>query len=212
MKIVNIIKEKLSSIRSSEENSLEDFQHILSQCDAKISELEGKLLKAQKENESLKQSSNSNDIEIAKLKQIIEKQKKNLISTNSANEELRNSNLNLIEENELLVGRSSNVVLKLIHFCGLLNTMDISSVEDCIAIIKNEIEQTTTEMGFEIIDCYEGEFNSEIHCIIGTQETADTLLNNHIAKVVRPGVWYDNKCIIPQDVIVYTVNQERCTN
>ena len=214
MNVVNKIKRKLSSIKSTEERSPKELQQLLSQCDAKITELNEKLLAAQNQSSILRQSLDSKVAEInvlrvkvSSLEEELKKLTDDFNNVKSSNDELRNNNLHLQEENERLIGRSSSTVSKLMSFCELLKSMGISSVEDCIAIIKNEIKQSTTEMGFDIIDSYEGEFNPEIHNIINTQSTDDSKLNNHIAKVVRPGVWYDNKCLIPQDVIVYTVNQ-----
>lgn len=212
MSVFSKFKRKITSQKGIEE-SLEDSRELLSKCDAKIKDLKRELFEANNQNNMLHQSLDSKDVEIddlrntvSNLRRELDEQAGALIKAKSAVGELTHSNLNLQEENELLVGRSVNVVSKLVRFCQLLKTMDISSVGECIAIIQSEIEQSTTDLGFEIIDAYEGEFNPEKHCIIDTLVTDDRFLNNHIAKVVRPGIWYHDKCLIPQDVIVYKVN------
>ena len=214
MDVIDKIKRIISLIMGSEEWIPEKYRRLLSQCDAKLSELSENLALAQDQNKELqlsldKKVAEINDLRdsISDFEKKIKEQADVLSKVKLMNDDLRHNNLNLQEENELHVGRSSNVVSKLMNFCELLKTMNISSVEDCITIIKNEIKQSTTEMGFEIIESYEGEFNPETQSIVDTQFTDDNNLNNHIAKVVRPGVWYDNKCLIPQDVIVYTINQ-----
>lgn len=204
MYFLDMIKRIFGITKDSKEWSLKDVQQILSLCDEKITELNEKL----KENSSLQKSLDAKIYDLHKRVSSLEKEFKEQAETlKNANDDLRNSNLHLQEENESLIGRSSNNVYKLINFCELQKTMEISSVEECISIIRNEIMQSTTEMGFDIIDSYEGEFNHEIHTIVDTQFTNDVNQNNQIAKVVRPGVWYDNKCLIPQDVVVYTVNR-----
>lgn len=207
MNIFNMIKREF--IRNTEKYSSDDTRY-----DEKISELNKELIAAQNKNSILQKALNTKVTEnenlrtcVSSLEAKIKGQVESLKNVKSSNDELRNNNLHLQEENELLVGRSSNNVSKLINFCELLKTMGISSVEDCIAIIRNEIVQSATEMGYDVVDSYEGDFNPEIHTIIETRITNDTNLNNHIAKVVRSGVWYDNKCLIPQSVVVYTINQ-----
>lgn len=211
MELGNLFK-RTTSPKGNKEPA-EDFQKLLSGCYDKIRELKQELSEAKRQNEILQKSINDKTKDINDLRETVrclrtevEEQADALRKEKSTNNELKHTYLNLQEENELLVGRSSNVVSKLIRFCQLLKTMDIPSVEECIEIVKSEIEQSTTYLGFEIIDSYEGEFNPEIHCIIDTIASNDTSLNNHIAKVVRPGVWYKDKCLIPQDVIVYTFN------
>ena len=212
MNILNMIKKKLGITRDYKKWSPDNIQCLLSECDEKISKLNKELKATQDQNSTLQTSLNTKITEnnklrasVSSLEKEIKDQAETLKETKSLNDELRKKNLYLQEENELLVGRSSNNMSKLINFCELLKTMEISSVEDCIAIIRNEIMSSTAEMGFDVVDSYEGEFNPEIHTIIETQSTNETNLNNHVAKVVRPGVWYDNKCLIPQGVVVYTI-------
>lgn len=215
MYFLNLIKRKLELIRNKKKRSSDDIQHLISQRDEKISELKKELKAAQDKISILQEYLNTKIAEnedlrtsVSSLEAKITSQAEPIIrEVNSSNDELRINNLHLLEENELLVGRSSNNVSKLINFCELLKTMGLSSVEDCIAIIRDEIVQSATEMGFDVVDSYEGDFNPEIHTIIETQFTNDKKLNNQISKVIRPGVWYGNKCLIPQSVVVYTINQ-----
>ena len=202
-----------SSKRSSEKSS-DDFRKLQSQCNAEVLKLREKLAAVQEQNKNLQQSLGSKNKEIGDLRSRIDKleqelnaQANMLSNEKSENDKLRHSNLNLQDENELLVGRSSNVVSKLICFCRLLKTMDFSSIEECIAAIKGEIEKSSSDLGFDIMDTCDGEFNPKFHCIVDTKETDDILLNNHIADVVRPGIWYNGRCLIPQDVIIYTVSK-----
>lgn len=203
MSVFDKMKRMFSSKRSSKK-SPDDLQKLQFQCDKELAA----------KNEVLQQSLDSKNVEIGKLCNLINEleQKLNaqadmLNNEKSKNDELRRSNLNLQNENELLVGRSSSVVSKLICFCRLLKTMDFSSVDECVAVIKGEIEKSSSDLGFDIIDTCDGEFNPELHRIVDTKETDDILLNNHIADVVRPGIWYDGRCLIPQDVIIYTVSK-----
>lgn len=202
-----------SSKRSSEKSS-DDFKKLQSQCNADVLKLREKLAAVQEQNKDLQQSLGSKNKEIGdlrsrfdKLEQELNAQADMLSNEKSENDKLRHSNLNLQDENELLVGRSSNVVSKLICFCRLLKTMEFSSIEECISAIKGEIEKSSSDLGFDIMDACDGEFNPKFHCIVDTKETDDILLNNHIADVVRPGIWYNGRCLIPQDVIIYTVSK-----
>lgn len=202
------------SLKRSSEKSSDDFQKLQSQCDAEVLKLREELAAVQEHNKDLQQSLGSKNKEIGDLRSRIDKLEQELIAQadmlsneKSENDKLRHSNLNLQDENELLVGRSSSVVSKLICFCRLLKTMDFSSIEECIAAIKGEIEKSSSDLGFDIMNTCDGEFNPKLHCIVDTKETDDILLNNHIADVVRPGIWYNGRCLIPQDVIIYTVSK-----
>lgn len=202
------------SSKKSSEKSSDDFKKLQSQYNAEVLKPREELAAAQKQNKDLQQSLGSKNKEIGdlrsrinKLEQELNAQANMLSNEKSENDKLRHSNLNLQNENELLVGRSSNVVSKLICFCRLLKTMDFSSIEECIAAIKGEIEKSSSDLGFDIMDTCDGEFNPKFHCIVDTKETDDILLNNHIADVVRPGIWYNGRCLIPQDVIIYTVSK-----
>lgn len=212
MNFLNRIKRKFDHTLDSKERSFE----FKSRCNKNKSDLKSDLSAAPKQNNTLQDSLDDKNTKdsiidalqknISNLEKEIKKKAEVLEKEKSFYTELNNKYLHLQEEYELLVGRSCNNVSKLINFCELLKTMGISSVDDCIAIIRNEIVQSTSEMGFDIVDSYDGVFNPKIHTIVDTQFTNDSNLNNHIAKVVRPGIWYDNKCIIHQDVIVYTIN------
>lgn len=200
------------SSKKSTDKSLDQAQQCVREYIAKISELEASLAIAQEQNKNLLQTVNSNSFRIGELSKVneslmseIQKQAFLLRDKESQNNELRDKYLNLKEENEMLIGRSSNVVSKLVRFCQILRTMNYSTADECISAIKYEIEQSVSDMGFSIIDTFEGEFNPQFHCIVDTKVTDDVLLDNHIAEVVRPGVWYKDKCLIPQDVIIYTI-------
>lgn len=200
------------SSKKSTDKSLDQAQQSIREYITKISELEASLVTAQEQNNNLLQTVNSNSSRICELSTVneslrseIQEQASLLRNKESQNNELRDKYLNLKEENEMLIGRSSNVVSKLVRFCQILRTMNYSTVDECTSAIKYEIEQSVSDMGFSIIDSFEGEFNPQFHCIVDTKVTDDVLLNNHIAEVVRPGVWYKDKCLIPQDVIIYTI-------
>ncbi len=205
MSVINKIKKYIYTKRSSEK-SPDDFPKLQSQCEAKLLEFRKKLDEVQKRNEDLQKSLDSKKEEISDLHSRINKLEQELNNEKSEKDKLRDSNLNLQNENELLIGRSSSVVSKLICFCQLLKTMH-SSVEECIAAIKDEIEKSSSDLGLDIMDTCDGEFNPKLHCIVDTKETDDILLNNHIADVVRPGIWYNGRCLIPQDVIIYKVSK-----
>lgn len=216
MSVFNIIKKILSSLSSkrSSEKFPDDLKELRSQYEANLLELKEKLAAVQGQNEDLQKSLVSKEEEIKvlnshidKLKQELNKQADMLNNETSENNELRDRYLNLQNENELLIGRSSSVVSKLICFCQLLKTIDFSSVDECIAAIKDEIEKSSSDLGFDIMDTYDGEFDSKLHCVVATKETDNSLLDNHIADVVRPGIWFDGKCLIPQDVIIYKVSK-----
>lgn len=203
---------RMFSSKKSTDKSLDQPQQSVREYIAKISELEVSLATAQKQNKNLLQTVNRNSSRIGELseeneslKSEFQKQASLLRDKESQNNELRDKYLNLKEENEMLIGRSSNLVSKLVRFCQILRTMNYSTVDECISAIKYEIEQSVSDMGFSIIDAFEGEFNPQFHCIVDTKVTDDVLLDNHIAEVVRPGVWYKDKCLIPQDVIIYTI-------
>lgn len=212
MSILNKIKMIFS--KESSKKSSADFQNLLSQCDVELSKLREELDAAIELNKELQESLDSKKSEIvahlneiAELRHKLNEQADKLNEERTANDELRHRNLNIQDENELLVGKSSNTVSKLIRFCQLLKTMDFSSVDECISVIKSEIEKSTSDLGFDIVYTCDSEFNPQNHRIVDTKETDDILLNNHIADVVRPGIWYEGKCLIPQDVIIYTVNK-----
>lgn len=195
-------------------SSEEDIQRLRSQYNCEISRLRDKLTKVQNENEALQQSLSSTNEEINSLrngikvlKQDMSEQTDALTKERAANNDLRHNNMTLQDKNEQLVGRSGNVVSKLIRFCELLKTMEFSSADECIAAIKSEIEKSSSDLGLNIVDTYEGEFNSKFHRIVDTKITDDVFQKDHIAEVVRPGIWYAERCLIPQDVIIYTVNK-----
>lgn len=213
MSVFNKMKKFFSSKRSSEK-SPDDLKGLQSQCEAKLLELKEKLAEVQEQNKDLQKSLDSKGVKIDdlhnrinELEQKLEAQADMLNNEKSEKDKLERSCLNLQDKNELLIGRSSSVVSKLICFCQLLKTMNFSSVDECIAAIKDEIEKSSSDLGFDIIDTYDGEFDPKLHCVVATKETDNSLLDNHIADVVRPGIWYDGKCLIPQDVIIYTISK-----
>lgn len=213
MSVFDKMRGMVSSKKSSKK-SPDDFQKLQSQCDVELLKSREKLAAVLEQNKSLQQSLGSKNVEIDNLRSRIDKLEQELnaqvgmlSNEKSENDKLRHRNLNLQDENELLVGRSSSVMSKLICFCRLLKTMDFSSIEECIAAIKGEIEKSSSDLGFDIMDTCGGVFNPKLHCIVDTKETDDILLNNHIADVVRPGIWYNGRCLIPQDVIIYTVSK-----
>ena len=206
---------KISYNKSSEtKGSHEDFQHLLSQYKDTILELSDKLTKTQEQNgillESVGSMSSENENLRNKIKELeskLREQTATLDEANFQNKKLRHNNLCLQEENELLVGRGSNVVSKLMRFCQVIKSMEVSSIDECIAAIKSEIEQLAFHLGFDIVETIDGGFNPKLHRIVGTKDVDDILLNNQIAEIVRPGIWYNNKCLIPQDIIVYTAKE-----
>ncbi len=109
------------SSKKSTDKSLDQTQQSVREYNAKISELEASLATAQEQNKNLLQTVNSNSSRIGELskdneslKSEIQKQASLLRDKESQNNELRDKYLNLKEENEMLIGRSSNVVSKIV--------------------------------------------------------------------------------------------------
>lgn len=199
------------------EGSKEDFnktQQLIHEYEGEIFELKNGIKKAQEELKKVDQITNNKDeeikqlkIEINRLNTLLEKQSKIIKDLETQSGDLKHDKLILQEENDMLIGKSGNFISKLMHFVSVLNTIPFSSIDECIETINSEIEESITDLGFEIIRNNGNLFNPENHRIVSTKVIDDVHLNNHIAEVVRPGIWFKDKCIIPQDVVVYTIKQ-----
>lgn len=192
-------------------NTAVDYEQVISEYKEKISSLNSDLDASKKESEDLHHIIEENEAiivglrkDIVKLKGELEQVKINLDKEKSRNNELKEENVIIKEKNELLIGKCAKTAKDFAQFVNMLDTMGLRSIEECIEIVKIETKQSISELGFEFICSYSGEFNPEIHCIVGTKATNNKLLSEHIAEVVRPGVWYNNNCLIPMDVVIYT--------
>lgn len=179
---------------------------IVSVYEERISALETENTKCRENIEQLNLTIEAKDSTIDNLNTVIEdveanvqKQKELLKVEKELNVKLRSENFNLQEENELVIGRGANAISALLKFTSMLQSSGFSSLEECAAAVKSEIAQSINDMGFEVVDVFDGKFNSDIHRVVDTKKTEDNNLNDSVAEVIRPGIWYKDRCLIPMD-------------
>ena len=205
--------DRITCIGNRQSKSMsEDYEQVISEYKEKISSLRSDLEASKKESDHLRYVIKEKDTYIDGLQKDIAVRKGELEQVNrllaeeqSRNKELNDENANLQEKNVLLVGKCAKTAKGFVQFVNMLDTMGFSSIAECIETVKTETNQSISELGFEFVNTYSGKFNSEIHCVVGTKTTDDSSLSEHIAEVVRPGVWYNNNCLIPMDVVIYTI-------
>ncbi len=210
---VRDIIEKITGVGNGHSKSMPvDYEKVISDYKGKILSLCSDLDAAKKKSDSHQHIIEGKDAFISDLQNNIVEQKdeleqvKNLLDEEkNRNRELKDKNVLLEEKNEVLVGKCAKTAKGFVQFVNMLDTMEFTSIEECIETVKLETKQSISELGFEFISTYSGEFDPEIHCVVGTKTTNNKLLSEHIAEVVRPGVWYNNNCLIPMDVVIYTI-------
>lgn len=111
----------------------------------------------------------------------------------------------LKDDKEKTANKTIITTIEIMRFCDILKSIDDKTTEECISIVKNKMEQSLVEYGVRIVKEADGLFDPKCQRIVDTQETVDSLAKNHVAQVVRPGYWYEGKCLIPQDVIIFSV-------
>lgn len=206
---------KCKSDKSIEKQALQkELELRVEAAESQILSLESEKKTLSEEIERLQGIINHSDEEINKQKQELERINAILTeSTNSLNTErqrrfvLEDDNRTLKDENERMVNKTIAVISELIRFCDLLKSMRDTSTNECVNILKAKINQTIMEYSVSVVSEASGVFDSTCQKIVDIQETDDLAIDNYVSRVVRPGYWYAGKCIVPQDVIVFSLKK-----
>lgn len=110
----------------------------------------------------------------------------------------------LKDDKDSTVNNTVTVLTELIRHCTLLKAMGDMSSTECTNSVINKVECSLVEYGVTIVKESDEGFDPTCQRVVSVQETEDVLKKNHVAQVVRPGYWFAGKCLIPQDVIVFT--------
>ncbi len=100
--------------------------------------------------------------------------------------------------------KTARVFSELINYCDLKKSLSDTSAEKTITSIIQRIEHSLWDYGIILKKEYVGTFDPAIHRIIEVVETKDASLHNQVAKVLSPGYWLNEQCLIPQDVAIYS--------
>ena len=103
------------------------------------------------------------------------------------------------------IRRSARVFSELIDYCNLKISLPEASTEETISAIIQRIELSLGEYGITLNKEYVGTFDPSSQRIIEVIETTDPSLDNQVVKVLSPGYWLHDTCILPQGVAIYSL-------
>ncbi len=201
----------IDSWRVKKKASNKDIEAQLLDYEIKIQELENDKSILLEKNDQLEQSiisfsKNMDAINAEKdaLNTLLIENTQFLDSERSKNLVLEREMQSLKDDKDRTVNKTVEVLVELIRHCTILKAMgDMSSPELTNSVIT-KVEYSLLDYGVTIVKESEGEFDPTCQRVVNVQETEDLMKKNHVAQVVRPSYWFAGKCLIPQDVIVYT--------
>lgn len=194
------IDEMTDRIPKKDHNKIvKDYENKLLRLKKSLSSLKEK---NDKEIEKLKAENERKEKELDNLRQTIEKQKTCIAQLENQLNDEKNLHNDKIEE-------ICSCAIRLLRYTELLlidkNNTDVDTVLHLV--LESEGDFLNTLNVTERKDA-SGAYDSSYQNIVDVCPTNDVSLDGKVAEVIRSGFWIGDKCVIPQDVIIYSTNKD----